>query len=91
MPRRILSALGCICALTGGCVAPIVPAGNQFDGTYQGDSRLIRGFGYMCAVPAPSTSITIRDGRFDYIYDNYDLARPAPIPATCPPKRAAAM
>ena len=80
MPRRILSALGGLCALTGSCAAPIVPAGNQFDGTYQGDSRLIRGFGYVCAVPAPFTSITVRDGRFDYIYDNYDLARPAPIP-----------
>jgi hypothetical protein len=80
MSRHILAALGCLCALTGGCVAPIAPAGNQFDGTYQGDSRLIRGFGYVCALPAASTSVTVHGGRFDYIYDNYDLARPAPIP-----------
>jgi len=77
---RIPSLLGCLCAIVGGCAAPIVPAGNQFDGTYQGDGRLTRGFGYVCAVPPPSTSITVRDGRFDYIYDNYDLAKPTPIP-----------
>jgi hypothetical protein len=80
MPIRILPALGCLCVITGGCAAPIVPAGSQFDGTYEGGSRLTRGFGYVCALPAATISVTVHDGRFDYIYDNYELAKPVPIP-----------
>ena len=58
---RIPSLLGCLCAIVGGCAAPIVPAGNQFDGTYQGDGRLTRGFGYVCAVPVHSLMVARHD------------------------------
>ena len=82
MFRRALPAMACLCFIAGGCSGPPVPAaGNQFDGTYQGESHVVRGDGgYICAPHDAPLSVVIRNGRFDYIYKNYDMAAAAPIP-----------
>jgi hypothetical protein len=54
-------------------------AGNQFDGTYQGDNRVVRGFGWVCAPPSYQDTVTVRAGRFSYTFVD-QLAQPAPIP-----------
>ena len=42
------------------------PAGPQFDGIYQGASRLVRGGGPLCGYPDAQLALTVRDGQFDY-------------------------
>jgi hypothetical protein len=65
MLARIAS--GCAFALLmAGCTQPGPPAGPQFDGAYQGTSRLIRGGGPLCGDPVQSLTIDVRDGTFDY-------------------------
>jgi hypothetical protein len=82
MCGRALPTLACLCSIASACAGPPVPAaGNQFDGTYQGESHVVRGDGgYICAPHDAPASVVVRNGRFDYIYNNYDLAAPAPIP-----------
>src|SRR5690242_5991368 len=82
MLGRVLPALFGLCTFAGGCAGPPVPvAGNQFDGTYQGESHVVRGDGgFVCAPHDALASVTVRNGRFDYVYRNYELAAPAPIP-----------
>ncbi len=67
-------------SLAVGCTGPPAPAaGDQFDGTYQGDNRVVRGFGWVCAPPSYQDAVTVNAGRFNYTFvDN--LAQPAPIP-----------
>jgi len=81
MLRPTLSAIGCLCLIAGGCAGPPVPvAGTQYDGAYQGESRVVRGDGgYVCAPRSAPASLVVKNGRFDYIYNNYELAAPAPI------------
>src|SRR5260370_26753861 len=84
MLARPIVSVCCVIALAGGCAVPgggpaIPAAGNQFDGTYQGDSRLVRGFGFLCGEPSYPEAITIRDGRFDYSFSD-SPATPAPVP-----------
>jgi hypothetical protein len=77
---RLLVALGCAGALAAGCTAPGPgPAGTQFDGSYQGENRVVRGFGFVCEPPSYQDAVTVKDGRFDYAFVD-SLARPAPIP-----------
>jgi hypothetical protein len=75
----LVAALGCIGFLAVGCTPPVPAAGNQFDGIYQGDNRVVRGFGWVCAPPSYQDAVTIKDGRFDYTFID-QLAQPAPIP-----------
>jgi hypothetical protein len=80
-PAGFVAALCCVGGLAGGCTGPSVPAaGNQFDGTYQGENRLVRGSGWVCAPPSYQDTVAVRGGRFDYTFTTYDLAKPAPIP-----------
>ena len=81
MYSRVLPALACL-SLAAGCAGPAIPvAGNQFDGTYEGESHIVRGDGgYVCSPQAAPVSLVVRNGRFAYIYKNYDMAAPAPIP-----------
>ena len=77
---RRLAALGCVGALVVCCTGPAIPAaGNQFDGTYQGDNRVVRGFGWVCAPPSYQDAVTVTAGRFNYTFVD-QLAQPAPIP-----------
>ena len=77
---RLLAALGCVGALAVGCTGPALPAaGNQFDGTYQGDNRVVRGFGWVCAPPSYPDAVTVTAGRFNYTFVD-QLAQPALIP-----------
>ena len=77
---RRLTALGCVGALAVGCTGPAIPAaGNQFDGTYQGDNRVVRGFGWVCAPPSYQDAVTVTAGRFNYTFFD-QLAQPALIP-----------
>ena len=80
VPALLLAALGCVGLLAVGCAGPPAPAaGDQFDGTYQGDNRVVRGFGWVCAPPSYQDAVTVNAGRFNYTFvDN--LAQPAPIP-----------
>ena len=76
----LLAALGCIGLLAVGCMGPPVrAAGDQFDGTYQGDNRVVRGFGWVCAPPSYQDTVTVKVGRFNYTFID-QLAQPAPIP-----------
>jgi len=86
MLGRALPALCCLWAFAGGCAGPPAPAaGDQFDGTYRGESHVVRGDGgFVCAPRDALASVTIRNGRFDYVYTNYELAAPAPIPVSAP-------
>ena len=78
--RLLASVLGCVGLLAVGCTGPPVPAaGDQFDGTYQGDNRAVRGFGWRCDSPNYQDAVTVKDGRFTYTFID-QLARPAPIP-----------
>jgi hypothetical protein len=54
-------------------------AGNQFDGTYQGDNRVVRGFGWWRDPPSYRHSVTVKAGRFNYTFVDR-LAQPALIP-----------
>ena len=77
---RLFAALGCVGLLAVGCTGPGIPAAeNQFDGTYQGDNRAARGFGWVCAPPSYQDAVTVKDGRFNYTF--VDLVQPALIPA----------
>ena len=76
---RLLAALGCVGALAVGCSPAIPAAGNQFDGTYQGDNRVVRGFGWVCAPPSYPDAVTVTAGRFNYTFVD-QLAQPALIP-----------
>ena len=77
---RRLAALGCVGALVVCCTGPAIPAaGNQFDGTYQGDNRVVRGFGWVCAPPSYPDAVTVTAGRFNYTFVD-QLAQPALIP-----------
>ena len=80
VPVLLLAALGCVGIVAVGCTgAPTPAAGDQFDGTYQGDNRVVRGFGWVCAPPSYQDAVTVNAGRFNYTFvDN--LAQPAPIP-----------
>ena len=42
------------------------PAGPEFDGVYQGASRLVGGGGPLCGEPDVQLALTVRDGQFDY-------------------------
>jgi hypothetical protein len=75
-----LFALGCVGALAVGCTGPVLPAaGNQFDGIYHGDNRVVRGFGWVCAPPSYPDAVTVTAGRFNYTFID-QLAQPALIP-----------
>jgi hypothetical protein len=76
---RPLAALGCAGALAAGCTPGPGPAGTQFDGSYQGENRVVRGFGFVCDPPGYQDAVTVRDGRFNYTFVD-SLARPTPIP-----------
>ena len=76
---RPLAALGCAGALAAGCTPGPGPAGTQFDGSYQGENRVVRGFGFVCDPPGYQDAVTVKDGRFTYTFVD-QLARPAPIP-----------
>ena len=56
----------CVLALLLGCVATGPPAGPQFDGVYQGASRLVGGGGPLCGTPDEQLALTVRNGQFDY-------------------------
>jgi hypothetical protein len=78
--RLLATALGCVGLLSVGCTGPPVPAaGDQFDGTYQGDNRVVRGFGWVCAPPSYQDGVTVTAGRFNYTFVD-QLAQPALIP-----------
>jgi hypothetical protein len=80
VPALPLAVLGCIGFLAAGCTGPPVPAaGNQFDGTYQGDNRVVRGFGWRCDPPSSQDTVTVKAGRFNYTFVD-QLAQPALIP-----------
>jgi hypothetical protein len=77
--RLLATVLGCIGLLAVGCTGPPVPAaGDQFDGTYQGDNRVVRGFGWVCAPPSYEDGVTVTAGRFNYTFVD-QLAQPALI------------
>jgi hypothetical protein len=76
---RLLAAVGCVGSLAVGCTPAIPVAGNQFDGTYQGDNQVVRGFGWVCAPPSYQDAVTVRGGRFNYTFVD-QLAQPALIP-----------
>ena len=64
-----LRSFCCVLALLlTGCAAPVLgpPAGPEFDGVYQGASRLVGGGGPLCGTPDEQLSLTVRDGQFDY-------------------------
>jgi hypothetical protein len=81
MVRRRIGFVVCVLALAGGCASgPRVPAaGSQFDGTYDGTSRLVSDGGFVCGAVSYRGAITVTDGRFDYVFVD-SLAKPTPIP-----------
>jgi len=53
--------------LLSACGTPLgPPAGPEFDGVYQGTSRLVGGGGPLCGNPDAQLALTVRDGQFDY-------------------------
>ena len=67
----MISRMSRCCALAlvlTGCTTTALgpPAGPQFDGAYQGASRLVRGGGPLCGAPDEQLVLTVRDGQFDY-------------------------
>ena len=65
----MLARLASCCALAllmAGCASQGPPAGPQFDGAYQGTSRLIRGGGPLCGEPFQTLALDVADGQFDY-------------------------
>ena len=65
----------------GGCAAPAEPgAGTQFDGSYAGQSNLVRGGGFLCGATNSPESVTVSGGRFDYPFV-VNAPRTVPIPA----------
>jgi hypothetical protein len=78
--RLLATVLGCVGLLTVGCTGPPVPAAeDQFDGTYQGGNRVVRGFGWVCAPPSYQDGVTVTAGRFNYTFVD-QLPQPALIP-----------
>jgi hypothetical protein len=78
--RLLATALGCTGVLAVGCSGPPLPAaGNQFDGNYQGDNQVVRGFGWLCAPPSYQDAVTVKAGRANYTFVD-QLAQPATIP-----------
>lgn len=64
---RDSAALGALILLCGCTLAPkLPPAGDQFDGTYVGDTRLVRGSGFVCGIADLPKSIVVKNGRFEY-------------------------
>ena len=80
VPALLLAAMGCIGLLMVGCMGPpVAAAADQFDGIYQGDNRVVRGFGWVCAPPSYQDTVTVKAGRFNYTFVD-QLSQPAPIP-----------
>jgi hypothetical protein len=74
---RILAGL-ILCLLSGCAAAPVTPAGMAFDGSYTGQSVLIRGGGYLCGAPDFPLTLSVGSGRFDYPF-TVNLPRTTPI------------
>jgi len=62
----------CLLALVSGCAGipatgPAVPgAGSRFDGSYEGENRLIGGGGYLCGSPGYPEAVVVSQGTFTY-------------------------
>jgi hypothetical protein len=80
MAHRLL-----LCCILGGLMAGCAttpakpPAGPQFDAVYQGDDRLVSGFGFICDPADTPRTLTIQGGRFDYPF-LVNAPRTAPLP-----------
>jgi hypothetical protein len=67
LPRLLLSCFALAGLLAACTEAPAVAtAGTAFDGVYQGENRVVRGSGFVCAPDVFLQSIIVRNGRFDY-------------------------
>ena len=78
---RSAAALGLLALVSGCTVAPHVPpAGRAFDGTYVGDTSLVRGGGYTCGLADLPRELTVTDGRFIYPFQVNPPASVAPMP-----------
>jgi hypothetical protein len=76
MIRLVTALFG---ALLSGCAAaPVTPAGTAFDGSYTGQSVLIRGGGYLCGAPELPLTLSVGGGRFDYPF-TVNLPRTTPV------------
>ena len=55
-------------------------AGRAFDGTYVGNTSLVRGGGYPCGLPDLPRELTVTDGRFAYPFQVNPPASVVPMP-----------
>jgi hypothetical protein len=83
-PHNLIASVGCLLALLAGCApgdSPAIPAaGNQFDGIYQGENRLVGGGGYPCGPPSYLESVTVSHGAFVYQFAvNPPRTTPMPV------------
>ena len=79
MARRLLLCCMLSGLLAGCATAPAKPpAGPQFDGVYQGDNRLVRGFGFLCEPADIPRAVTVQGGQFDYPFP-VNAPRTAPL------------
>lgn len=83
---RLLAAAGCLLALLAGCTGspdtgPAAPsAGSRFDGSYQGENRLLSGTDYMCGPPNYPQAIVVSRGVFVYPFPvNPPRTTPMPV------------
>ncbi len=77
MNRHVAIVIG---GLLGGCAASAGPAaGTQFDGSYAGQSDLVRGGGFLCGAMNAPERLTVSGGRFDYPFA-VNPPRTVPIP-----------
>jgi hypothetical protein len=77
MNRILIGLFGCL--LSGCAAAPVAPVGTAFDGSYAGESVLIRGGGYLCGVPDSPLTLSVSGGQFDYPFA-VNLVRTTPVP-----------
>jgi hypothetical protein len=78
-PHRVL--LGSVCALAFALACGTASAGvaafHQFDGTYRGNSSLVKGWGYVCGTSDLSRSLVVANGGFDFPFqiDRLEIRR----------------
>jgi hypothetical protein len=70
LDKSKLHRLGGACALVFALACGTPSAGiaslHQFDGTYRGNSSLVRGWGYACGTSDLSRSLVVVNGEFDF-------------------------
>lgn len=71
-PHRVLlgSVFALAFALTCGTASAGIAAVHQFDGTYRGNSSLVRGWGYVCGTSDLSRSLVVVNGAFDFPFQS---------------------